>query len=138
MPTELVYYDSLPITGASGTFTSGETITGGTSSATGTLYADNGTTLFLQDVNGTFTDTETISGSSSGETATVNGSITERVQSLEWADRHLFLAAQAATVFWHKFKNNSQVATESALLDNLIQQNGIIEDGREQANWSLA
>jgi len=137
-PTTLVNYDSLPFTGASGPFTLGETITGSTSSAAGTLYQENATTLFLQDVTGTFSSSETITGSSSTETATTNGSITEKPQVLDYNDNHELLITQAAVVMWHKFKNSSQVAEESEILDNLIMQNRDVESGREISAWSMS
>lgn len=62
----------LPISGANGTFTVGETVTGGTSSATGTVaLSSNGEFLLLTSPSGTFTAGETITGGSSGFTATV-------------------------------------------------------------------
>lgn len=60
-------------------FTVGATLTGGTSTATGTIHAvtDNGTTgtLWLSGVTGTFQDNETITDSSAGS-ATSNGTAT--------------------------------------------------------------
>lgn len=62
----------LPISSANGTFTVGETITGGTSSATATVALDsNGEFLLLTSPTGTFTAGETITGGTSGFTATV-------------------------------------------------------------------
>lgn len=60
----------LPHSGGSGTFTVGETVTGGTSSATGTvLFVGNG--FLLVTPSGTFQAAETITGGSSSATATV-------------------------------------------------------------------
>lgn len=62
----------MPITSASGTFTVGETVTGGTSTETATVVADyNGEFLLVSGASGDFTDGETITGGSSGETATL-------------------------------------------------------------------
>jgi len=59
---------------ASGPFEIGETVTGGTSGATGVIQSFNGTVgLILSDVVGTFQDTETITGGTSTETATIDG-----------------------------------------------------------------
>ena len=138
LPTAMVNYDSLAITSPSGSFTVGETITGGTSNASGTLYLDNTTTLFLQNIVGTFSSSETVTGSSSAETATTTALISPKPQTLDYNDNHELLVAQAAVVMWHKFKNSAQIAEESEILDNLIEQNSDVEIGRESASWSLA
>lgn len=62
---------TIPFTAASGTFTVGETITGGTSGATAIVVADSGTELGVSDITGTFTPGETITGGTSTETATL-------------------------------------------------------------------
>jgi len=60
-------YDNL-----SGTFTVGEDITGGTSSAFGVIVSDDGSTLALKDCTGLFNNNEEITGGSSSATADVN------------------------------------------------------------------
>jgi hypothetical protein len=65
-PREITYI--LP----SGLFLIGETITGGTSGATGTIIADTGTILTINLTSGTFLVAETITGGTSGTTATVS------------------------------------------------------------------
>ena len=67
------YNSTLGITGASGAFTVGETITGGTSGATAVYVSDDGTTMNLTSVSETFQSGETITGGTSGETATTTG-----------------------------------------------------------------
>lgn len=68
----------LTVTSASGTFTVGETITGGTSSATAKIVLDpESGSLTITDVAGVFADTETITGGTSSETATVSGTVTQ-------------------------------------------------------------
>ena len=67
------YNSTLGITGASGAFTVGETITGGTSGATAVYVSDDGTTMNLTGVSETFQSGETITGGTSGETATTTG-----------------------------------------------------------------
>ena len=65
----------LPATSVTGTYTSGETVTGTTSSATGvvvsylSLTATTGT-VFIKTISGTFQDAETITGGTSGATGT--------------------------------------------------------------------
>jgi len=59
--------------GASGSFSVGETITGGTSSVTAEIITlPSGTTMTITVPSGTFTATETITGSSSAATTTVS------------------------------------------------------------------
>jgi hypothetical protein len=63
----------LHITGASGVFTVGETVTGGSSSTTGVVYKDRGENLVLYSPlvsTPAFTAGETITGGTSGVTAT--------------------------------------------------------------------
>jgi len=67
------YNSTLGITGVSGAFTVGETITGGTSGATAVYVSDDGTTMNLTSVSETFQSGETITGGTSGETATTTG-----------------------------------------------------------------
>lgn len=54
----------------SGTYTLGETVTGGTSSATGEYVHDDGTTMFLTGISGTFQSGETLTGGTSSATST--------------------------------------------------------------------
>jgi hypothetical protein len=67
------YNSTLGITGASGAFTVGETITGGTSGATAVYVSDDGSTMNLTSVSEIFQSGETITGGTSGETATTTG-----------------------------------------------------------------
>lgn len=62
----------LDIDNVSGTFETGETITGGTSGETATIYAVDGNRLLLTGVSDAFTDDEVITGGTSGATADVN------------------------------------------------------------------
>jgi hypothetical protein len=58
--------------GATGSFTNGETITGGTSGVVSTIKSiPSSTTLSILVPSGTFTDGETITGTTSGATSTV-------------------------------------------------------------------
>lgn len=61
---------SLAYTSGSGPFTVGETVTGGTSGSTGTVWGDTGSVLYLRDISADFTPAETITGGTSTETAT--------------------------------------------------------------------
>ena len=69
-------YITLNLTGIpTGSFITGEKITGGTSGALGFVVDQpTNTTLTLMDVTGTFADSETITGEYSGETATLDAS----------------------------------------------------------------
>lgn len=63
----------------SGTFQYGETVTGGTSSATGTYRGQDGTLVYIDTLTGTFQAAETITGGTSAATftsGTVTGSVT--------------------------------------------------------------
>lgn len=78
--TTFVTTKTLTITGASGTFTSGETITGGNSGTTATVdsYDSTNGKLYVYSESGSFTASETLTGGSSGATATFSSSVTTR------------------------------------------------------------
>ena len=69
------------VTGASGTFTVGETITGGTSGSTATVdsYDTANGLVYIYSESGDFTASETITGGTSGVTATYSSSVNTRV-----------------------------------------------------------
>lgn len=60
----------LPVSSVTGTFEAGETITGGTSGSTATVYQVEASYLLVTGASGDFTDTETVTGGTSGATAT--------------------------------------------------------------------
>ena len=62
----------LDLSGVSGTFQASETVTGTTSSATGTVAAIDGTVLSLSPVTGTFSAGESVTGGSSSATGTIS------------------------------------------------------------------
>lgn len=67
VPTNKIVYGTL-----AGTFTAGETITGGTSGATAKISTDNGsTTMIINTIVGTFVAGETITGGTSAATAVI-------------------------------------------------------------------
>lgn len=72
------------ISGVSGTFVVGETVTGGTSGATGVIYSSNGTTTLILDQPGVFTVSETITGGTSGATATVDSTNSNVIRGLNF------------------------------------------------------
>jgi hypothetical protein len=61
---------TLTLTSISGTFTVNETVTGGTSAATGTVLKVNLNNIVIRGLTGTFSSSETITGGSSSATAT--------------------------------------------------------------------
>jgi hypothetical protein len=71
------------VSGASGAFTVGETITGGTSSKTAVVDSHDNTNaptlIYVYSESGTFTVTETLTGGTSGATATYASSANTRV-----------------------------------------------------------
>ena len=72
----------LRLTATPSGFTTGETITGGTSGATATYYAQRDTDIFIKDtLSGTFVSGETITGGTSGATGTVSASVAFAVRS---------------------------------------------------------
>lgn len=65
-------YDNL----AGGPYTVGETVTGGTSTATGVVVEDTGSRLVMNTVVGTFQNNETLTGGTSGATSDADGVVT--------------------------------------------------------------
>ena len=79
--TSFVTTDTLTVSGGSGTFVAGETITGGTSSKTATVdgYRASPKEIYVYSPSGTFTATETLTGGTSGATAAFGSSAGTRV-----------------------------------------------------------
>lgn len=72
-----------------GAFTLGETITGGTSGATATIYRFDGTGQFyLTNIVGTFVAAETVTGGTSAATATVSQAVQKVSTDEEWSYRY--------------------------------------------------
>lgn len=75
MPKATFFY----LRSAAGTFTAGETVTGGSSGATGMLFAANTTRMALSAAVGTFVEGETVTGGTSGATAIIDTVISSDV-----------------------------------------------------------
>lgn len=84
--------------GGSGTFTPGETLTGGTSSATGLVIAEAGGGLLLEAVSGTFEDGETLTGGTSSATRTASAAPITGMQYLPTSDETAMITD---TVYWY-------------------------------------
>ena len=67
-----ILYDNL----AGGPYTVGETVTGGTSAATGVVVEDTGSRLVMDTIVGTFVNNETLTGGTSGATSDADGAVT--------------------------------------------------------------
>jgi hypothetical protein len=67
---------SLPITGLTGTFQIGETVTGGTSGATGIVTGRSASRVVMRNITGTWQNAETITGGTSGASATTSSTLT--------------------------------------------------------------
>lgn len=114
-----------------GTFADGETVTGGTSGATGRIVGDNGTTeMTLDTVVGTFIVGEGISGSTSSANSNISS---------------------IATQNYHRGKDQDQTATQPAkftwvegdvyfhkrtMYDNITSSPGSLSGNVMDANWS--
>jgi len=76
------FRDVASISSLSGTFYTGETITGSSSGTTGKLESDAIDTLYIKDVDAEWTTGETLTGSSSGATCTLDSY--ERRKAIDW------------------------------------------------------
>ncbi len=74
--TTFLTTDTLTVTGGSGTFVAGETITGGTSGKTATVdgYSASPKEIYVYSPSGSFTATETLTGGTSGATTAFSSS----------------------------------------------------------------
>ncbi len=119
-------------TSLSGTFSVGETITGSTSGAHGTLQSDDGTNLVIDGITGLFAGGETITGGTSFATATTS-SISVKVDTVSFTDTNATndyhhipvlsttlvfsygMSATLATTYHHTVTNHwDQLVTETA------------------------
>ncbi len=93
---------AIDLSSISGPFTDGETVTGGTSGATGTVVWWDGFSpsgiIVLRDQSGPFTNGETITGGTSGETATIINTIFTNVNIYE-SDGEYFYRAGGLTPY---------------------------------------
>ena len=104
----------------SGPLEVGETVTGGTSGATGVIFTFKGTTvLVLTSVVGTFVDGEVITGGTSTETADVVGNGTYAPSEGEWPYRY-----DAMTVLQVNLADGSRLNIE-------------LQEVSNQATWNL-
>lgn len=99
-------YKIIAYTSPSATFSTGETVTGGTSGATGTVVNDTGSYLILNNIVGTFQNAETLTGGTSGTTATESGT----ASNINYGNYNCLKADGAA----------------DAVLAFLVQQNGTV------------
>ncbi len=77
-------YVEFNISSASGSFTDGETITGGTSGATATLFTSTSSEMIVSGISGTFTNGETLTGGTSAKTATLDSQNNNDVRDIQF------------------------------------------------------
>ena len=125
LPETLVAYDRLTVEDVTGTFTVGETITGGDPEVTATVYATDNETyvdVLTESRNALeFALDVTVTGQLSGATAKYK-SMAEKPQNFELSDKYRFLLANAAaTTFLYmrdELELNAKNATMEALIDD--------------------
>lgn len=111
---------TIKFSAASGAFTLGETITGGTSTATATIAEFLGTNQFrLSDIVGTFVAAEIITGGTSTTTATTDTAVIANVPSNEWIYPH-----PTMTIITLELENEKKFDIE-------------LQDVTNQATWNL-
>ena len=111
------------ISSTSGTFTVGETVTGGTSGETMTVVSASSSEIIANDASGAFTVGETLTGGTSGATATFDSSNDNDVRDLQFSqlearqcDRYgaHFEHCSGITVQGHFFGNGANASSISA------------------------
>lgn len=152
-------YDVIVVTGGSGNYTVGETITGSSSGATATVATWTVSTLTLTITESTITDTfvvgETVVGGTSGASRTIDTdglkyedgikltyfkrpSNSYTISSdfstvLEFGDNWKTVLATAIASYWLFMENSSEAESKEATLIDLCQTKGIIHNpGRLQ------
>lgn len=123
-PDTVTAYDQISFTGLSGTFVVGETVTGGTSSASAEITTVNASSLFVSSEGrtGSFIGGETLTGSTSSATATADGDLVEKPQTLEWSNSRIKLVSHAWAVMYLELISSSELPEKSDILDALILQ----------------
>lgn len=134
-----------------GDFAAGETLTGGTSAATATIYSveDNGDgtgTLFLTDVSGTFQDNEALTDSDTGD-ATANGAAAQAAPGIDFGDltsadmsfvwsykNRLYFCQTASLSIWYLEADSIGGAASEFPLGGVFANGGSVLFG---ARWSL-
>lgn len=110
------------LTSISGTFVKNETITGGTSAATGKVIQVNTSNIVIKVVSGTFQAAETITGGGSSATATISSLTTNVGRGLNFtgtpsAGAKVYVLHQAAATY--NVKPAAGSVTPETLSDNL-------------------
>lgn len=82
----------ISIGSVSGTYTAGETVTGGTSSATGVYISNTSSEMVLKTISGTFVSGETLTGGTSSATSTSSSAATSSQFELSGIDGSGFTA----------------------------------------------
>jgi hypothetical protein len=113
---------TLSLTSISGTFTKNETITGGTSAATGKVIQVNTKNIVVRAVSGTFTSTEAITGGTSSATATITAKDTNIGRGLNFtgtptSGSKVYVLHQASATY--NLKPAAGSVTPESLSDNL-------------------
>jgi len=123
---DAVAYDQISITGASGDFTVGETITGGTSGATATVYALDDDDAYVQvtssSVSGTFQSGEIITGGTSSVTATTSSLLSPKVQVMDIGAKYQTILAVAGAMKYLFDDGSDEAQEKDMVLDGLIQE----------------
>ena len=121
IPDTVVAYDRLTVDSITD-FEVGETITGGTSGATATIYAIGATYLDITSstVNGTFANPEVVTGGDSAATANTTALLSEKPQSLEWTNKYELLVPQAWATQYLALIKSSEVVDQDLILQNMI------------------
>ena len=88
---ELATFD-IPIGSISGAYVEGETVTGGTSSATGIYISNTSLKMIVKTITGTFQSGETLTGGTSSATSTFFGTLTSSSASAAVGNKHFVRA----------------------------------------------
>jgi hypothetical protein len=136
-PADVVYYDSMVINTATGTFTVGEIIEGQTSNASATVLTATTTAVTITDRDGTFTDGETLQGVISSYTAVLDGDVTTLPQTLIWTEKYKYILTEAWALIWEHMKGANNVPARSDIVDGLIEMMTTLNRGDETTSWSI-
>ena len=135
-PSDMSYYNTINLTGITGTFTVGEEITGITSNATGTVTAVNTSSLSYTPTNGTFSDGEVIQGVSSSAMGTQDGAVVSLPYELDFSEKYKHVLTEAGSLIWEHMKGSNGVPARADVVDGLIEMLSLLNRGSEVTTWS--
>ncbi len=133
-PPNILVYDTLAISAASGAFIVGEVIYGANSQATANIIALGTSSLNIVITSGVFQVGELITGQTSTKTATA-GVITLKPTTLIFGKKYQGILPEVFALMWHRLKSSNEVEARSAVVDNMIKMLNVVNQQEANTQW---